>query len=113
MMKMHMMFHVKVRFFDYLSYLLGEFGELPIESNTLKLTIGSQLWLVHLSPSWLVNMNILIFSTSNTCHTSTTMWKTSWGLSQWDTHDNPSTSNLMYDDIKKVFHAKEWNSFHL
>ena len=35
------------------------------------------------------------------------------GLSRWKTHDNPATSRTTYVDIKEVFHAKEWNSFHL
>jgi hypothetical protein len=35
------------------------------------------------------------------------------GLSQWETHDNPTTSNTTCNDIKKIFLAKEWNSFHL
>ena len=41
------------------------------------------------------------------------MWKTSWGLSHWETHDNPTTSKMAYDDIKEVFLAKEWKSFRL
>ena len=28
-------------------------------------------------------------------------------------HDNPTTLKIAYDDIKEVFLAKEWNSFHL
>ena len=41
------------------------------------------------------------------------MWKTSWGLSHWETHDNPSTSKNKKENIKEAFLAKEWNSFHL
>ena len=35
------------------------------------------------------------------------------GLSQWETHDNPTISKIACDDIKDVFLAVEWNSFHL
>ena len=41
------------------------------------------------------------------------MWKTSWFLSHWETHDNSTTSKTTYVDIKEAFLAKEWNSFHL
>ena len=41
------------------------------------------------------------------------MWKPSWSLSHWETHDNPTTSKTTYDDIKEVFLIKEMNSFHL
>ena len=41
------------------------------------------------------------------------MWKTSWGLSHWETDDNPTTLKIVYVDITKVFLAKKWNSFHL
>ena len=37
------------------------------------------------------------------------MWKTSWGLACWKTHDNPTTSTTTYDGIEKAFLAKEWN----
>jgi hypothetical protein len=40
------------------------------------------------------------------------MWKTSWDLSYWGTHDNPA-SKITYDDIKESFLDKEGNSFHL
>ena len=49
----------------------------------------------------------------NTWYKLTAMWKTSWGLSHRETHDNPTTSKSTYVDIKEVFLAKEWNSFHL
>ena len=52
---MHMMSHVKVSVFIGYHILLVEFGELPLELHALKLTIGFQQKLVHLSPSWLVN----------------------------------------------------------
>ena len=41
------------------------------------------------------------------------MWKISWGVSHWQAHDNPTTSNTTYVDIKETFLAKEWNYFHL
>jgi hypothetical protein len=34
-------------------------------------------------------------------------------VSHWDTHGNPTTSKITYDDLKEAFLAKEWNSFHL
>ena len=44
----------------------------------------------------------------------TTMWKTSWGLSCWDTHGNPTTPKITYQDhVKEAFLAKEWNSCQL
>ena len=49
----------------------------------------------------------------NTWHKSTTMWKTSWGLSHQENHDNLTTSELAYEDRKEAFLAKERNSFHL
>ena len=41
------------------------------------------------------------------------MWKASCGLYHWETHENPTTSKITFDDIKEAFLAKEWNSFHL
>jgi hypothetical protein len=41
------------------------------------------------------------------------MWKASQVLSQWEARDNPTTSKITVDDLKEVFLAKEWNSFHL
>jgi hypothetical protein len=41
------------------------------------------------------------------------MWKASYGISYWDTHDKPTTSKIVFDDIEEVFHAKKWNFFHL
>ena len=49
----------------------------------------------------------------NTLDKSTTMWKTSWGLSHWETHDNTIILTIAYDDIKEAFLVKEWNSLHL
>jgi hypothetical protein len=39
------------------------------------------------------------------------MWKASWGLSHWETHDNPTTLKIAADDIKEDFLAKEWIFF--
>jgi hypothetical protein len=39
------------------------------------------------------------------------MWKASWGLSHYG--NNPTTSKIIFDNIKEIFLAKEWNSFHL
>ena len=44
-------------------------------------------------------------------HKFTTMWKALWGQSHHG--DNPTTSKITFDNIKEVFLAKEWNSFHL
>jgi hypothetical protein len=41
------------------------------------------------------------------------VWKALQYLSQQESHDNPTTSKIALDDIKEVFLAKEWNSFHL
>ena len=41
------------------------------------------------------------------------MWKVSWGLSHWESHDNPTTSKIAFNDIKEAILAKEWNSFQL
>ena len=36
------------------------------------------------------------------------------GLSHWEIHDNPITSYIALDDIKKVYLAKVWNNtFHI
>ena len=51
---MHVIPHVKVRSSTTYHILLAKFGELPIESYSLKLTMGIQQRLAHLFPSWLV-----------------------------------------------------------
>ena len=48
-----------------------------------------------------------------TWHKLTTMWKASWDLSHWETHDNPTSSKITFGDLKKVFLPKERNPFHL
>ena len=80
--------------------------------------MGFQQQLVHVFPSWLVSKIVslsrhLTEHGFDTWYKSATMWKTSWDLSHWYTHDNPTTSKITYDDIKEAFLAKEWNSFHL
>ena len=117
-MKMHMMYHVKVCSSTTYHILLYEYGELPIELHTLKFTLGFQQRLTHLSYSWLVSKATslsrhLAKHGFYTWHKLTTMWKTSWSLSHWDTLDNPTTSKIAYDDVKEAFHTREWNSFHL
>jgi len=117
-MKIHMMSHVKVRSSTTYHILLAEFGELPMELYALKLTMGFQQRLAHLPSSRLVSQatslsRLLAEQGFNTWHKSTTMWKASWGLSHWETHDNPTTSKITFNDIKEAFLAKEWNSFHL
>ena len=58
---MHMMPHIKMRFFTTCHILFLEIGELPIELYTFKLTMGCQQHLVHLFPSWLVYNTTLLF----------------------------------------------------
>ena len=116
-MKMHMMSHVKVWSWTTYHMLLAEFGELPLELYALKLTTGFQQQLAHPPSSWLVNQATslsrhLAEEGFNTWHNSTTMWKASWDLSCWETHNNPTTSKFTIDDIKEAFLTKEWNSFH-
>ena len=53
--KMHMTSHVKVSTSTIYHILKARFGELPIELYALKLTMGFQQWLTHLSHSWLVS----------------------------------------------------------
>ena len=109
---MHMMSHVKVHSSTTYHILLAKFREFSIEIYiilyTLKLTMGFQQQLIHLSPSWLVNKATsqsqhLAEQGFNTWYKSTTLWKTSWGLSHWETHDNLTTSKTTYVDIKELF----------
>ena len=39
-------------------------------------------------------------------HKLTTMWKASWGLSQWETHSNPTLSKITFVDLVEAFLAK-------
>ena len=90
-MKMHMMSHVKVWSTTTYHILLAEFRELPIELYTLKLTMGFQQQLAHLTPSWLVSKATSLSRNQaeqgfNTWHKWTTMWKTSFSLGNpWQT----------------------------
>ena len=81
-----MMSHVKVHSSTTYHILLAKFGELPVELYALNFTMGFQQQLAHLFPSWLVIKATslsqhLAVQGFNTCHKSTTMWKTLWGLS--------------------------------
>ena len=49
------MSHVKVRSSTTYPILLAKFEEFPIELYALKLAMGFQQWLAHLSPSWFVS----------------------------------------------------------
>ena len=85
-MKMHMIFQVKMCSLTTYHIMLTRFGEQPMELYALKLTMGFQQWLAHLSPSWLVNKATSFFwhqakQKFNIFHKPTTMWKTSWGIS--------------------------------
>lgn len=52
---MHVMSHVEVHTSTTYHIILVEFGELPIEVYTLKLTMGFQQWLTCLFPYWLLS----------------------------------------------------------
>ena len=110
-MKMYMMSHIKVRSSTTYHILLVEFREPPIELNTLKLIMGFQQQLTHLLPFGLVSKEAslsqhLVEQDFNTWYKSATIWKTSGGLSHWETHDNPTISKTTYVDIKEAFLAK-------
>jgi hypothetical protein len=62
---------------------------------------------------WLTNADFMVEPDSNTWHKSTIMCKASWGLSHWETQDNPTIIRIVIDDIKEGFLAKAWNVFHL
>ena len=89
----------------------------PIKLYALNLTTGFQLRVAHVPSSWLVNHATslswhLIEEGFNTWHKLTTIWKATWGLSHWETHNNPTRSKMAFDDVKEAFLAKEWNSFY-
>ena len=102
-------------FFDYLSYFTCKIWK------TSHRIIHSQAY-YELStmacppiPTWLVCKatslsRYLAEQGFSTWHNLTTMWKTLWGLSHWGTPNNPTTSRIVYDDIKVAFLAKKWNS---
>jgi hypothetical protein len=52
---MHIMSHIKVHSSTTYHILPANFEQLPIELYALKLIMGFQQRLAHLSPSWLVN----------------------------------------------------------
>jgi hypothetical protein len=35
------------------------------------------------------------------------MWKASWDQYHYETNDNPTTSIIIFDDVKEVFLAKK------
>ena len=78
-----------------------------MELYALKLTIGFQQHFAHLPSPLLVKQATLLFQHLakqgfDTLHKLTTMWKASWGLSYWETHDNPSPSKTTFNDLKKA-----------
>ena len=80
--------------------------------------MGFQQRLAHLPSFWLVSKvaslsRHFVGQGFNTWHISTTMWKASWCLSHSETHDNPTTSKITYDDVEEAFLAREWDSLHL
>ena len=117
-MNINMMSHVKVHSLTFCYILLVEFGEFPIELYAFKLTTGFQRRHAHLPSSWLVSQATslsrhLVKQGYNTRRRLTTVWKASWGLSHWETHDNSTTSNIALNDIKEAFLTKEWNYYNL
>ena len=91
--------HVKVHSSITYQILLTNFEELPICSHAYYGAFNK--WPTHLSKQEF-----------NVWHKLTTMWKTSWGLSHWETHDKPTTSKTIYNDIE-AFLATKWNSLHI
>jgi hypothetical protein len=55
-----MMSHIKVHSSTPYHILLAKFGEPPKGLCALKLVVGFQQWLTHLSLSWLVNQATLL-----------------------------------------------------
>ena len=79
-----------------------------------KLIMGFQQQLAHLSPCWLLTKATslsqhLAEHGFKTRYKSKTTWKTSWGVCNWKSHDNSTTSKITYVDIE-AFLAKEWSS---
>ena len=110
-MMIYMTSHVKVRTSITYHIILDEFKELPVKLSALKNSMSFQHWLAHLSPSWLVNIarfNTLIQIDN---HVEDIMGFIS-NIS-WETHDNPTSRNTTYVDIKEIVLAVEWNSFHI
>ena len=98
-MKIHILSHIKAHSLTTYHIVPAKFGELPIEFYALMRIVGFQHWLAHLPSSWLINQATLLSrhlvkQGVDTWHKSTTMWKASWGLSHWKTHDNPLTSKI-------------------
>ena len=107
-MKMHMMSHVKVHSLIIYHILLAKFGELLIQLHAFKLTMGFQQWLTHIPPSWLVNKapslsQHIAEQGFNSWYIPTTMRKTSWDLSHWEIHNNPTVFKTTYVNIKEAF----------
>ena len=68
-----------------------------LEKVTYKYMLLSYLWVTTYPLSWLVSQATslsrhLAKQGFDNWHKVTTMWKASWGLSHWKTHDNPITS---------------------
>ena len=85
-MKMHITSRIKVCSLTTYPILLVVFKELLVELLALKLNMGFEQQLAHLSPSWLLNTTTsltqhLAKQGFKTWYKLTTMWETSWGLS--------------------------------
>ena len=104
--KIRMMSRVKVRSLTNYHVFMAQFREFLIDLYALEYIMGFPQRRALLSPSWLIDKATplsrhLAKQGFNTLHKSTTMWKTSWGISHQDTHDNPAASKTTYDDIKE------------
>ena len=90
-----------------------------LEKVTYKYMLLSYLWVTTYPLSWLVSQATslsrhLAKQGFDNWHKVTTMWKASWGLSHWKTHDNPITSKPHSMLSRRLsFLINKWNPFHL
>jgi hypothetical protein len=79
-------------------------NHIPLKYRCSNLHFNSK----HLPSSWLIAQATLLSrylaeQGFDTRYRFTTMWKASWGLFNWETHDNPTPSNIACDDFKEAF----------
>ena len=101
-MKIHMMPHVKVCILRTYHICWRTSKNFPLK---WLLSIGIQQWHTHLLPSWLISQSTtlsqqLAKERFHTWQKSTTIWKAPWGLSHWETQDNPTLSQSVFDDLE-------------
>ena len=102
-------------FFDYLSYFTYQIWRTSLRIVHSQAYYGLSTTACPPIPTWSVNKatslsRYLAEQGLSTWHNLTTMWMTLWGLSHWETPNNPTQA---YDDIKVAFLTKKWNFFHL